>query len=113
MSGPNLALRFLLEIAALIALGVGAAHAGSSAAISTLLAVTAPLLAAVLWGLFVSPKARFVLPWPIRLAIELALSIVAVAGLAFAQRPQLAAGLAGAIVLHQLWRAAETKRVAR
>jgi cytochrome b len=113
MSAPNLALRFLLEIAALIALGLWGAHAGSSAATSTLLAVTAPLLAAVLWGLFVSPKARVVLPWPLRLAIELAIFIAAVAGLAFSQRPQLAAGLAGAIVLHQLWRAAETKRVAR
>jgi hypothetical protein len=71
----NLALRFLLELCLLAAL----AYAGLQ--VSVVLAVLAPLVVAVAWGLFVSPKARFPLslaPW---LAVQAVLFGAAVAGL--------------------------------
>ena len=52
MKELNLGVRFLLELCLLAAL----AYAGLQ--VSVVLAVAAPLAAAVVWGLFVSPKAR-------------------------------------------------------
>lgn len=50
----NLAARFILEIAALIALGYGGWHAAEGI-VRYLLAIGLPLLAAFLWGSFRTP----------------------------------------------------------
>jgi hypothetical protein len=58
LGGALLAVRFALELAALAAL----AYWGFSefdGVLSVVLGVGAPLAAAVVWGLFVSPKARY------------------------------------------------------
>jgi len=55
----NLAVRFLLELAALAALGWWGARMGSSTMASVGMALGAPLLAALFWGALVSPKAHF------------------------------------------------------
>jgi uncharacterized protein DUF2568 len=58
LGGALLAVRFVLELAALAAL----AYWGFSefdGVLSVLLGVGAPLTAAVIWGLLVSPKARY------------------------------------------------------
>ena len=55
----NLAVRFGLELAALAAVAYWAAHVDASAGARTALGILAPLVVAVFWGLFVSPKARF------------------------------------------------------
>jgi hypothetical protein len=71
----NLGLRFLLELCLLAAL----AYVGLQ--VSVVLCVVAPLVSAAIWGLFVSPQARFPLqlgPW---LAVQAVLFGVAVAGL--------------------------------
>jgi Protein of unknown function (DUF2568) len=54
-----LAVRFGLEIAALVALAYWGFTIDASTSIQVILGIGAPLLAAVVWGLFVSPKARF------------------------------------------------------
>ena len=75
MKAANLGLRFVLELCFLAAL----AYVGLQ--VSVVLCVVAPIVAAVIWGLFVSPQARFPLrlgPW---LAIQAVLFGVAVAGL--------------------------------
>lgn len=78
MKELNLGVRFLLELCLLAAL----AYAGLQ--VSVVLAVAAPLAAAVVWGLFVSPKARVPLstvPW---VAVQAVLFGAAVVGLVLA-----------------------------
>ena len=55
----NLAVRFLLELAALAAFAYWAARLDASRGVRILLAILAPLVVAAFWGLLVSPKARF------------------------------------------------------
>jgi hypothetical protein len=58
----NEALAFLLELAALAAVGVWGYHVGSGTAVKVGLAVALPVIVAVVWGLFAAPRARFTLP---------------------------------------------------
>ena len=71
----NLAVRFLLELAALLALGVWGWRQGEGW-LRFVLAVAIPLVAAVLWGVFRVPNdpgpAPVAVPGIIRLALELA-----------------------------------------
>lgn len=53
----NLALAFVLELCALAALGLWGFSVGGGPVIKTVLGLGAPLLAAVLWGLFAAPRA--------------------------------------------------------
>jgi Protein of unknown function (DUF2568) len=79
VKGLYLALKFLLELAALAAVGLwGASIADGLAAV--LLAVGLPLVVAVLWGRFAAPRARHRLPLHLRAPFEL--GVVALAALA-------------------------------
>lgn len=53
---------FLLELCALAALAWWGYRIGDNTAVSLLLAVAAPGVAAVAWGLFAAPKARIRVP---------------------------------------------------
>jgi hypothetical protein len=55
----NLGVRFLLELGALAAFGYWGATMRTSGALRAVFAIAIPLVVALLWGLFVSPKARF------------------------------------------------------
>jgi Protein of unknown function (DUF2568) len=55
----NLAVRFVLELCALGALAYWGIHTGTTAGLRVSLAIGLPLLVAVFWGSFVSPKAPF------------------------------------------------------
>jgi Protein of unknown function (DUF2568) len=57
LKGLNLGVAFLLELAALAAFGYWGAQAGGGTLGKIALAVGAPLLVAVVWGLFLAPKA--------------------------------------------------------
>lgn len=78
----NLALRFLLELAALASLGYWGGTAAAGAVARTALAVALPLAAAVFWGIFVAPRARVVLPTVLRMALGLVVFACAAAALA-------------------------------
>ena len=58
----NLALAFLLELCALVALGYWGVSAGGGPVAKVALGIGAPLFAAVLWGLFAAPKAPVSVP---------------------------------------------------
>jgi hypothetical protein len=66
ISGPlrlvNDVLAFLIELAALAVFAWWGAETGGGLAVGLLLGIGAPLVAAVVWGLFASPKARVKLP---------------------------------------------------
>ena len=67
----NDSVRFCLELAALAGLAVWGWKTGPDG-VNVVLAVAAPLAAAVLWGRFVAPKARRPQADPLRLLLELA-----------------------------------------
>lgn len=85
----NLALRFALELGALAALAYAAMQAPLPLAARVALAVAGPLLAALVWGAFVSPKARYRVGEAARALVEAAFMGSAALALAAAGRPLL------------------------
>jgi hypothetical protein len=81
-----LAIRFLCELGLLAGLAYWGFTVGEGAT-AWLLGLGAPAVAAVVWGLFVAPKARYKVSMPIRLSIELDLFILATLALWFAGAP--------------------------
>jgi hypothetical protein len=98
IKSANLALRFALELCALAALGVWGFQAGSGLLAKLGLGLGAPLLAAIVWGLFVAPKATVPVPAPVHLLLQIAVFGLAAAGLVAAGHPQLA-GVFGVVVV--------------
>jgi hypothetical protein len=96
------ALRFLLELCALAALGSWGWQAGQTLPMRLGLGIGVPLAAAIVWGLFVAPKARLAVPSAVRLIIEVAFFGLATLGLAAIGRPYLAAALGIAYLLHRV-----------
>jgi len=101
----NLALRFILEMAALVAMAWWgwAAHTGGA---RWLWAIALPLLAAVVWGVFRVPNdprdAPVAVPGPARLLIEAAVFGGATWCLYAAGRASLAWLFGGIVLLHYL-----------
>jgi Protein of unknown function (DUF2568) len=62
MRYANLALRFVLELAGLAAFGYAGFAVPDGLALKVLLGLGGPIIAAVLWGVFASPRARVPLP---------------------------------------------------
>jgi hypothetical protein len=89
VKAANLAVRFLLELCALAALGYWGFKSGNGLLLKLGLGLGAPLLAAVAWGLFVAPKAAVQLPGPARLLVELVIFGLALAALYAAGQPGL------------------------
>ena len=88
-----LVVRFGCELAMLVALAyAGFAIFGGAA--GWVLGVAAPVGAAVVWGLFVSPKATYPVPVLTRVAIEVALFLFASTALWLADAPGAALELA-------------------
>ncbi|MCY9663121.1 YrdB family protein [Paenibacillus chondroitinus] len=77
----NLVIRFLLELFLLGSLGVWGYHLGGGTFARFILTGGLPLAAAIIWGLFISPKARFSLPTPLVVFIEFLLVGAAAYGL--------------------------------
>lgn len=100
LGAAALTVRFLLELAMLVAL----AWAGWQ--VNVVLAVAAPAVAAAVWGMFVAPKARYPLPLVQRLGVEAVLFGAAIAALALAGHPWLALAFAAVLVADEavvLW----------
>jgi hypothetical protein len=73
----NRALRFLLEVAMILDVGLLGASTSLALSLRLLLGLDLPLLAMLVWGLLVAPKARHRLVDPWRLLVELALFALA------------------------------------
>ena len=82
IKGANLLLRFLLELCALGALGYWGFKTGSGTIAKIALGVGAPLVAAVVWAIFVSPRAPVQLPGLVVLILQVLVFGSAAAGLA-------------------------------
>ncbi len=86
----NLALRFLLELAALGALSYWGFQAGDGLLGKALLTLGAPLVAIVLWSLFGAPRAWHPLTGPWHLLLDVLVFGSAVPALLAAGQPTLA-----------------------
>ena len=76
----SLGLKFLLELAAFAAFAYWGASVGSGA-ISVVLAIAAPALAIVLWGLLAAPRSRRRLATAARIPFELSVFGLAIVAL--------------------------------
>jgi Protein of unknown function (DUF2568) len=94
MRGANLVVRFLLELSALAATAYWG-FATASGVTQWVLGLGAPALVAIVWGLFVSPKAKVELPHPAQFAIELLVFAAAALALVAADESVLGIVLGG------------------
>lgn len=100
MRAANLGVRFLLELAAMAALGFWGWNAPGPVAVRVLTAAVPPLAAAMVWGTWVAPKARRRLPDPLRLVVEVLVFGNAVVGLLVTGHPGWALALAAAYAVN-------------
>jgi hypothetical protein len=96
----NLAVKFLLELAALAALAVTGLSLDAPLLVRVAVAVLAPLAAAAVWGRWCAPRAHARLPIAPRIVVELAVLLGSAAGLALVGDVALAALLAGLVVVN-------------
>ncbi len=101
LKSMNLALRFGLEILALIALGYWGFSTGKGWGLKLLFGLGAPVLAAVLWANFGAPAAGHRLTGWTRVLFEVAVFGSAAAGLILAGQKPLALIFAGLVVLNE------------
>ena len=104
MAGWNLALRFGVELVALVGLGAGGSSLGG--ALGAILAIVLPLTGAAAWAVFNvegdpsrSGRAPVPVPGSVRLAVEAAVFVGGAAGWFAAGYPWVGATVAGAAVL--------------
>ncbi len=83
----NLAVAFFLELCALAALGYWGFHVGSGTVAKVALGIGVPLLTAVVWGLFIAPRATVKVPAPVNTALRIVVFGLAAVSLAAAGQP--------------------------
>jgi hypothetical protein len=81
IKGANLAMRFLLELCALVASGYWGFRTGGGLIAKIGLGIGAPLVAAVVWAVFVSPHAPVQLPGLLVLILQVLIFGLAAAAL--------------------------------
>jgi len=64
----NMVVTFLLEIAMLAAYGYGGYELTSNAVLRWVFAIAFPVIVGVLWGAFLSPRARVASPYSVKVA---------------------------------------------
>ena len=102
IKGINSAARFLLEICVLFSIGTWGFRTGSGWFLKILLGIGAPLLIAVIWGMFGAPKAPHHLKGFSLLILELFIFGSGVAALFVTKNDSLAWGLAGLVVVNRI-----------
>ena len=100
VKAANLGLRFLLELCALAALGYWGFRTGQGMPAKLALGVGTPLLAAVVWGVFVAPRASVRVPTAVWLLLQVLVFGAAVAGLVAAGHPRLAWALGATVAIN-------------
>jgi len=102
IQSANLIVRFLLEIAALFAVGYWGFNTGPTWLTKIILGLGAPLVIGLIWSRLGAPGAATPLSgWP-RLLLEVAIFGLAALGLAAVHQPSLAIGLAAIFVVNRV-----------
>ncbi|MCM3236553.1 YrdB family protein [Heyndrickxia oleronia] len=99
----NLALRFILEICALVSLGYWGFHLDMGYIFKILIGISSPLLMAIIWGTFVSPKAPIPVRGIKRVLLEIIIFGFATLALCSAGHPFLAMFFAVLVVFNMLF----------
>jgi Protein of unknown function (DUF2568) len=102
LRGANLALAFLLELCALGAFGYWGFKTGSTTFSKFGLGIGAPLLAAVVWGVFVAPRAAVPAPELLRFVIQVLFFGSAALGLATTGHRTLAGVFVAIVVVNAI-----------
>ncbi len=100
MRAANLALRLLVELAAIAALALWGTQATSSTVANVVLAVAAPAVAIAIWGTWSAPRASRRLRGTALLALELAILVASCVLLALAGHPLWAVLLAAVAIVN-------------
>ena len=100
IKGVNLALRFLLEVCALIGLGYWGFATGSGAIAKVALGIGVPVVVAIVWGVFVAPRAPVDLPGVLVLILQVLVFGSAAAGIAATGHRTLAPAFAVVVVIN-------------
>ncbi len=100
IKGANLALRFLLELCAMGALGYWGFKTGGGAVAKITLGLGAPLVAAIVWGTFLSPRAAVALPGALVLLLQALVFASGSVGLAATGHPKLALAFGVIVVVN-------------
>ncbi len=99
LASANLALKFLLEVAALAAFAYWGANTGEMPW-SLLLAIATPSAVAAAWGRFAAPKSESRLPLQQRIRFELTVFTAAVLALLAAGVPAAAVAMSALVILN-------------
>lgn len=103
ISAVNSAVRFLLEVAGLAAIGVWAWKVSDGGVTRILLTAIAVLVPAALWGVFRADERAVVrVPTAVRIALEVAVFAAATAALLLTGHPGWAAGFALAAAVNEV-----------
>jgi hypothetical protein len=100
IKGSNLILRFLLELFVLGALGYWGFKTGGGTVAKVGLGIGAPLVAAVVWGVFLSPRAAAPLPGFLILMLQAVVFGAAAAGLVATGHRTLALVFGVIVMIH-------------
>ncbi|MBS4211295.1 MULTISPECIES: YrdB family protein [Neobacillus] len=98
----NIALRFLLELCSLFAVGYWGYKTGESLVVQWILAVGGPLVLAVIWGLMGSPKAPIKLSEPFYFILEIIVFGLPVLLLALLGKNELAWFIGIVVVINKI-----------
>lgn len=101
MAMVNLGIRFLVELAGVVALAAWGLHASSEPLVAALLGAGAAAALVVTWALIVAPNARNRIPQSSRNLIGTGLLLVAASALSVAGQPALAIVFAAVVAVNQ------------
>jgi hypothetical protein len=99
LKSANLAIKFILELAAFAAFGYWGSTVRSGA-VAVIVAIAAPASAIALWALFAAPRSQRRLRVSLRVPFELTVFVLATAALSAAVSQILAVVFAAAVVLN-------------
>jgi hypothetical protein len=99
LKAVNLAVKFVLELACIAAFAYWGASQGSGR-LSVMLAIVAPAVGVVVWGVWAAPKSRRRLPRSTRVPFELTIFALAVVALLAAHQAVAAVVFAAVAVLN-------------
>jgi len=98
----NLAVAFLLELCALAALAFWGFTVGETTLMKIILGLGAPIIAAVLWGMYAAPKAVRKVSVQVKFAVEVLVFGSAALGLALAGQGTLAIVFVAAVIINKI-----------
>jgi hypothetical protein len=100
LKAANLAVSFLVELAALAAFALWGLHIGSSRPAQIALGIGLPLAGALVWGLFAAPRAAISIPGPAIVAVQALVLGLGVVALFASGHPRWAAVLAVVLIVN-------------